>query len=565
MEKNMLLVEGNKISFKYDEQTELLLREVSFTINNKSKIGLVGDNGCGKSTLFKLILGNSKIYTGVLKKMHDVSIGYLPQEVVVGEEITVEDYLWGARKDLKLIKDKMLSVDMNSESNYYLYSDFSDLGGYGLEVEIQKILSRFGLDEEILGQAVMSLSGGEKTKIALSQLLLSGADLILFDEPTNNLDIESLNWLENYLKGSRTPFVVISHDRTFLDNCVSEIWELSGGKVRKFSGNYSYYKKELEIEFQNMMEKYEKQQKKIKQLTVASAQRRNDANKMENFKHSRSIKKNGGICKRDEGSGSSKADPTKKMRSAKAVEKRVELMLEKEKADKPKVEKKREIKLDVDSSLKSSYCFEVKGLEKSYSKKIFSELNLIVPSHSRVAIAGPNGSGKTTFLRSLIGIESVDSGEIRLPPTLKMSYFAQNYENLDYDLSIIEAVIGTDLNYQTQARTILGCLGLKKDKVYQKVGTLSSGERSKVSLTKSILSGANLLVLDEPTNHLEVKAKEAVENALLNFDGSVIFVSHDRRFIENVATHIFDMESKTLFESLEEYSLVGASGGGSLV
>lgn len=561
----MLLVEGNKISFKYDEQTELLLREVSFTINNKSKIGLVGDNGCGKSTLFKLILGNSKIYTGVLKKMHDVSIGYLPQEVVVGEEITVEDYLWGARKDLKLIKDKMLSVDMNSESNYYLYSDFSDLGGYGLEVEIQKILSRFGLDEEILGQAVMSLSGGEKTKIALSQLLLSGADLILFDEPTNNLDIESLNWLENYLKGSRTPFVVISHDRTFLDNCVSEIWELSGGKVRKFSGNYSYYKKELEIEFQNMMEKYEKQQKKIKQLTVASAQRRNDANKMENFKHSRSIKKNGGICKRDEGSGSSKADPTKKMRSAKAVEKRVELMLEKEKADKPKVEKKREIKLDVDSSLKSSYCFEVKGLEKSYSKKIFSELNLIVPSHSRVAIAGPNGSGKTTFLRSLIGIESVDSGEIRLPPTLKMSYFAQNYENLDYDLSIIEAVIGTDLNYQTQARTILGCLGLKKDKVYQKVGTLSSGERSKVSLTKSILSGANLLVLDEPTNHLEVKAKEAVENALLNFDGSVIFVSHDRRFIENVATHIFDMESKTLFESLEEYSLVGASGGGSLV
>lgn len=348
---------------------------------------------------------------------------------------------------------------------------------------------------------------------------------------------------------------MISHDRTFLDNCVNEIWELSDGKVRKFSGNYSHYKEELEIEFQNMMEKYEKQQKKIKQLTVASTQRRSDANKMENFKHSRSIKKNGGICKRDEGSGSGMADPTKKMRSAKAVEKRVELMLEKEKADKPKFEKKREIKLDVDSRLKSSYCFEVKGLEKSYSKKIFSELNLIVPSHSRVAIVGPNGSGKTTFLRSLIGIESVDNGQIRLPPTLKMSYFAQNYENLDYDLSIIEAVIGTDPSYQTQARTILGCLGLEKDKVYQKVGTLSAGERSKVSLTKSILSGANLLVLDEPTNHLEIKAKEAIENALLDFGGSVVFVSHDRRFIENVATHIFDMESKMLFDSFEGYSL----------
>lgn len=549
----MLLLEGNKISFQYDKQTKHLLNDVSFFINSKSKIGLIGKNGVGKSTLFKLILGTLTDYTGVLSKKEKIRIGYLPQDLRMNESFISEDYLWQARPSLLEVKKKIDTMGCDDKSYIHLFSDYEELGGYTFEVKVEKVLGKFKLDKYLLENQIKKLSGGEKTKLALAKIILSKPDLILFDEPTNHLDIQTLKWLEDYLSNSNIPFIIISHDREFLDYCVQEIWEIKASSLRRFSGNYSFYKEKTEEEYEKMMQEYECQQKKVKQLTLASNKRRSDANKMENFKHTRSIKKNGGICKRDDGSGSNKANPTKKMQSAKAVEKRIEIMLEKEKAKKPTVEKRRRIHFTQNENTRSKIVFQTELLSKSYSKILFQNVSLSLNSRQRLGVIGRNGIGKTTLLKILMGLEKQDYGNISISPSISISYYAQDYENLNFKDSIINEVIGENKQKETFARTILGCLGIKKEKVFQKIESLSVGERSKVSLVKSILSGANLLILDEPTNHLEIDAKEVIEDALKSFDGTIIFVSHDRKFIEEIGDILFDLEHNQYFDNFLEY------------
>ncbi|MCK5074313.1 MAG: ABC-F type ribosomal protection protein [Bacteriovoracaceae bacterium] len=552
----MLLAQGNKISFKYEGCESRILEEVSFFINDFTKAGLVGKNGCGKTTLFQIILGNKKDYNGTISFKDNIVIGHLPQEIRFNEVMMGVEYLWSAKRELWQLKEAIDQIchDNQGMRDLSVFSRYDELGGYDFEVKLQKMIIKFDFSEEMLNRSISTFSGGEKTRLALFRIVLTNPDFLLLDEPTNHLDIQTLNWLEDYLENVEIPFLIISHDRKFLDRCINQIWEIEDRKLRVFSGNYSLFKGEKETEFNAQMENHLKQQKKIKQLKKATESRRNSADKMENFKFSRSVKKNGGICKRDEGSGSEKADPTKKMRSAKALEKRMDMMLEKEKADMPRIDKKRNVMFSTGKKSMSKIVLSIKDVTKTYSNQLFPPVNLSVESGSRVAFVGKNGSGKSTLLKVITGFEKSTTGDVYLPPSVKFAYYSQEYENLDFESRIIDEVIGDNYCNQTLGRTTLGCVGLEGDKVFQKIDTLSIGERSKVALVKTILSRANVLILDEPTNHLEIAAKEAIEQALENFEGTIIFVSHDRMFLEKLAGSVFDVESGEYYEgTYEEY------------
>ena len=241
------------------------------------------------------------------------------------------------------------------------------------------------------------------------------------------------------------------------------------------------------------------------------------------------------------------------MRSAKVVEKRVEMILEKEKADKPVIEKKRNVSLNCQQNSRSKFAIEINSLSKSYASNLFSNLSLIVKTGQKVAIVGKNRTGKTTLLNIIMGMEKASNGSISIPPSVSIAYYAQDYENLNFENSILDEVIENDSTNQTMTRTILSCLGLKNNKVLQKIESLSIGERNKVFLVKTIISGANLLILDEPTNHLEIDAREIIEDALKDFKGTVLFVSHDRRFIDKIANFVFDLESNINFDNFSNY------------
>lgn len=546
----MLLVQGDKITFKYEGQDSNLLEDISFVINSSTKAGLVGKNGCGKTTLFKILLKEFQDYHGHLSFDSCSEIGYLPQELRFNENISGFEYLWKLNENLWYLKNQIDEICRNEEIivDIEIFSRYEELGGYDFEIKLEKLLLKFGFNTQMLLMPISSLSGGEKTKLALLRIILTEPDLLLMDEPTNHLDVATLNWLERYLQEIDIPFLIISHDRVFLDKCVKQIWEIADRKLQIFSGNYSFYHNKKEEERQTQIEKYYQQQKKIKQLKRATEQRRVDADRWENFKLPRSVKKNGGICKRDDGSGSSRADPKKMMRSAKALEKRMEMMIEKEQAEMPRLDKKRKVRFSSDNKAKSKVVLSIENLTKRFTGDVFPPVNLSVKRGSRVAIVGKNGCGKSTLLKIITGFEQASTGSVYFPPSVSFAYYAQEYENLNFENTILEEIIGDDLSNQAVARTILGCIGIERDKVFQKIKTLSIGERSKVALVKTILSGANVLILDEPTNHLEIAAKEVIENALTEFPGTIIFTSHDRMFLNKIADKVFDLETCEMHE-----------------
>jgi len=526
----MLWVQGNKISFQYAGEESHLLDDISFYINSRSRCAVVGDNGCGKSTLFKIILGKITDYKGeVVFDKKDEIIGFLPQEIRFNESLTVEEYLFEARFGLWKIKQK-IDQDVTDVDAYLQYEE---LGGYDFELLIEKNALKFGFNNDFLNREVATLSGGEKTKLALFKVVLISPDLLLLDEPTNHLDVETLDWLENYLTSCEIPFLVISHDRKFLDKCVSQIWLIENKKLRVFSGNYSFYKKEMEIEKKRLNEEYLTQNRKIKQLKKAAIDRKQWA-----ISHQPQTGRNGYAPVYESITNFAE----KAMKRAKNVEKRIEMMIEKEEKNKPFVEKTISLLFNQNEKAKSKIILTIENLTKRFSKDLFFPINLNVEMGSRVAIRGKNGSGKSTFLKIIMGLIEPSSGRVYIPPSIKLSYYSQEYEKINLENSIINEVVDGDFNIQTHARTILGCMGLKRDKVLQKIKTLSIGERSKVALAKTILSGANVLLLDEPTNHLEIKSREVIEQALREFKGTIIFVSHDRMFVEKLATCVFDLE-----------------------
>jgi ATP-binding cassette subfamily F protein 3 len=548
-------VRGENIAFRYNGQTENLLEKVSFSLDDSGQIGLVGDNGSGKTTLLEIIRGRLKISSGKLHKGRETTVGYLPQEVRLKEKSIVRDYLWQALDSLYSLRKKAEETEESSAEYADIIAEYYKQGGGQFDIHIKKILAGFGIGEDRFKAPVSKLSGGEKTKIAMARILLRRPDIMLLDEPTNHLEIASLEWLEQHLRSGSTPYIVISHDRRFLDNCVDEIWELHDRTLKVYAGSYSFYQQERELSIKRQFHEYEKQQAKIKQLRKAAGQRRQEASKIEKFKLSRSVTKKGGICKRDEGSGRSGADSAGKMRSAKAVEKRIQMMIEKDSVEKPSLERKRKITFET-STLKNRIVLRIKKLGRRFGRRaIFKDINLSVLNKARIGVIGCNGSGKSTFLNIITGNLKATSGTFQWAPRAKIGYFSQEHETLDLSKSILDEVLQGKSEDQTRARTILGRLNIRRDKVYQKIDSLSLGERSKVALAKILFSDVNVLVLDEPTNHIELLAREAFENALEDYGGTVIIASHDRYLLDRVATEIFDIEQNRHFEgSYSEYT-----------
>jgi len=534
-------IRGNNITFRYEGQSEAVLEGVSFSLSDNGRIGLVGDNGCGKTTLVDVMRGKLPVIAGDLVVHKEITIGHLPQEVRLGEELSVEDYLWQARDDLYSLKKRLDTAEGATADYAELVSEFYAAGGDVFRAEMEKVYAGFDLEGAGLGTRISTLSGGEKTKTALARLLLARPDVMLLDEPTNHLEIASLVWLEQYLAASSIPYVIVSHDRRFLDQCVTEIWELHEKGLLVYPGAYSDFRREKERRRERQAQQYETQQQTVERLRTATRQKRHEASKMEKFKLSRSVTKKGGICKRDDGSGRT-VKPSAKMRSAKAIEKRIDRMLEKDRVEKPRRLRPRKISL-TESDVDARVVLRIEGLSMAFGPHtVFENVSLAVGNGVKLGIIGRNGSGKTVLLKIITGNLPPTAGSYRWNPQAQIGYFAQEYEKLDDSRTILDEVLQGKIQDQTRARTILGRLNIRRDMVYRTIDTLSLGERSKVALAQILFSDAGVLVLDEPTNHMELSAREALEEALVDYDGAVIIASHDRYLLERVATEIYDVE-----------------------
>lgn len=535
----MLIIAVSNLSYTFPGAVQPVFTNLNFSVDSDARIGLVGPNGCGKTTLLKIISGEIIGFGGQLTGKPALRIATLSQET--GERVSQSVFAF-IRPQIANLRKEIDRLEKSSDSDAAavalagLYNEYSTCDGFSIEADIARLFSEFSLPQEFLWRPLESLSGGEKNRVGLVRLLLGKPDLLLLDEPTNHLDVEALEWLESYLRNLKIPWLVVSHDRRFLDNCCDRIWELKNGSLQEFSGNYSFYRQQKEQLLQSQILTAEQADRQIERLQKASEKQRTDANRMENFKPKRDRTKKGGICKRDAGSAKACLRTQNKQRAATAMEKRLQKLAAKAQAEKPFIEKKRSISFP-EKNLKNSCVLRVEGLNKTYdSLQLFADFSLTLLNGERLAIVGPNGSGKSTLMRMLDGCEKADSGQISWAPEAVIGYHAQEFEQLDFSATVLEHVLAGDYAGQTRARTILGCLKLEKEKVEQQIATLSVGERSKTALARLLFMAPDVLLLDEPTNHLEIDAREALEEALADFAGTVVFVSHDRHFVEKIST-----------------------------
>jgi len=526
----MFIIHGQNLSYKYEERRDAVFSGVNFTLDGNSRIGLIDNNGCGKSTLLKILAGINRDYLGSISNLQRFKAGYLPQEATENFSETLNDFLWSATND-NLAK---VQIDLALDpENADLWNEYASLDGFDFEVKIDSWLDRFGLAELNADQPFNQLSGGEKTKAALIRVLLTEPDWLLLDEPTNHLDEEHLDWLENFLLETRLPYIIISHDRRFLDSCTKTIWEIHKGGLSEYGGNYSLFKQEKEEEFARKTVEYQQAKRKISKLKETFLMLKQGAEM-----HQPSTGTEGNSVTYNCVTNYAKYA----MQKAKNVEHRVEKMLEKAEAEKPFIEKKRKIAFQ-ENSRENRTVLTVKNLSFAYiDQEILSNLSLKLVQGDKIAVTGANGSGKSTLLKILAGQLAGFDGEIIINNGVSTGYYAQEYENLDYSKTILEEVLQGDNLKQTQARTILGCLKVNEELVNSKISTLSSGEKSKTALARLLVANPDLLILDEPTNHLEIEARENLEKALIDYTGTLILVCHDRRFREKVKSSCLNLD-----------------------
>lgn len=539
----MLYIQIKNLFFAYSNSPDNLFENLNIDIYSNSRIGLIGKNGTGKSTLFKLILKYLKPDKGIINIKDNLNIGFLGQEII-NSNITVENFIWESNTKLSFLKNKIQEYESiknyNSSELINIISEFDNLGGYIFDSEIEKVLEKFSFRKNVLKQKINELSGGEKNKLLLASLLLKKTDILLLDEPTNHIDIYYIEWLEDYLLKLKIPYIIISHDRKFLDKTTNKICLLENCNIQEYTGNYSFYSAFRENEIKSKINESQVISKKIKKLEISLIKRKNKAKKFENFKPTRSIKKNGGICKRDEGSGSGSLSISKMMKSAVVLENRINKIIEDEKNNRPFIEKNRDIFL-ISGNNRNKNILEVRDLEKSFQNNIiFQNISFLVSKGEKIHISGKNGSGKTTLIKTILGFFDDYKGYYKWADGLKIGYYSQEHENIDHNKTIIDEVI-TDKKLYNKAMIILGSLNLKNDKLIQKISSLSSGEKTKVSISKILLSDFDIIILDEPLNHLEISARENLEKALINFEGTIIFISHDRYFSERLRTRIINL------------------------
>ena len=497
---------------------ENLLEGLSFEVQEGECVAILGRNGCGKTTLFNILTGQMDYDEGEVYVNPNKRLGLISQIPHFPAEYSVEDVLRSAFAQLQAIKNKMslLEKQMQTDESQELLRAYDDLcnrfqsgGGYDMDVQVDKICNGLGIAQAQREQAFSSLSGGEKTRVNLARLLLEQTDILLLDEPTNHLDLNSVEWLEGYINSFKGTVLTISHDRYFLDRVADRVVEIVDGHGEFYSGNYSFYIEEKQARFNLQLKQYEQEQAKLKQL--------------------------GYTVERMKGWG---INNRTLYRRAMSIQHRMERI---KKTEKPKTEKTMKATFG-EKDFSGDVVFSMRGVEKSYgSRVLFSDVELKVEGGERIALLGDNGTGKTTFIKCLLGDETCQ-GKIQFGPTVKWGYLPQIIHFDHPERSLYDTMLYEKNCTPQTARDCLGAFLFQGEDVFKSVGNLSGGEQSRLRLCMLMDEKINLLILDEPTNHLDIASREWVEAAIEEFEGVLLFVSHDRYFIEKFAERIWLLE-----------------------
>ena len=513
--------------------TDVIIQNASFHIEEYEKAAIVGINGAGKSTLLKIIVGELEPDEGVVAVSKEKTIGYLAQNEVIDSARTIYEEVLSAKQpvidmelEIRRMENRMDSVPASEleafmEKYERLIHQFELADGYTYRSEVTSVLNGLGFSEADFSKTQAELSGGQKTRAALCRLLVTKPDLLLLDEPTNHLDMESIQWLENYLLNYKGAVLIVSHDRYFMDKIVSKVVDVSHHKVNSYTGNYTAYaKKKAQVRAADLRAYYNQQQEIKHQEEVIA--------KLKSFNREKSIKR---------------------------AESREKMLDKIKRLDKP-VDEFTDLNLHLAPCITSGKdVMQVECLAKSFDgRKLFAQVDFSIFRGERVALIGNNGTGKTTILKIINNMLPADAGEITLGTNVQIGYYDQEHQVLHSEKTLFEEISDDYPQLtNTQIRNVLAAFLFTNDDVFKRIGDLSGGERGRVSLAKLMLSEANFLILDEPTNHLDITSKEILENALVNYEGTVLFVSHDRYFINRTATRILDLHEQQVLNYIGNY------------
>lgn len=513
--------------------TNQIIQDCTFNIEDHEKAAVIGINGAGKSTLLKIIVGELSADEGHVTLSKDKTLGYLSQHQNLTSDNTIFDEVMSTKQEIIDMEARIRALEISMkdktgsdlenllEQYTRLNHEFELQNGYAYRSEVIGILKGLGFNEEDFSLKTNTLSGGQKTRIALGKLLISKPDIILLDEPTNHLDMESIAWLENYLSSYKGSVIIVAHDRYFLDKIVSKIIEIDNGNVSVFSGNYTDYAAKKAILRNMQLKEYLNQQREIKHHEEVIT-------KLKQFNREKSIKR---------------------------AESREKMLNKIERVDKPvELNDKMNITLEPDI-VSGNDVLNVNNLSKSFDNNcLFENMDFEIKRGERVALIGNNGTGKTTILKLINGITAPDAGTITLGTNVNIGYYDQEHNILNPDNTLFDELQNAypDLN-NTRIRNTLAAFLFTGDDVFKLIRDLSGGERGRVSLAKLMLSNANFLILDEPTNHLDIVSKEILENALNSYTGTILYVSHDRYFINTTATRILELNNKKIINYIGNY------------
>ena len=521
----MIILSAKEIKKSFGIDT--IIENASFSLHEKDKVGVIGVNGAGKSTLFKIITEEIERDSGEIFTSKNISIGYMSQfldfhsdTTLWNEVLNVFSHIINMEKELKELERKISIVStstdkssLNSIMKYYsdLQHKFEGAEGFSYESKVRGILKGLGFSTEDYDKKVSTFSGGQKTRIALAKVLLKKDDILLLDEPTNYLDIEAVEWLEGFLKNYDGSLMIISHDRYLLDNVTNKTFEIENGVLKEYEGNYTYYIEKKKEEREQQLKDYENQQKEIARQEAIIARFRQ-------YNREKSIKQ---------------------------AESREKMLMRIGRIEKPEALPKKAHFTFEPKKRSGNDVIKIENISKYYNRLLFKNFSLEIKRGEKVALLGPNGIGKTTLLKIITGKVKPDDGTVRLGASVYPNYYEQEQENLNPKKMVIDEIWDEypELN-QNRIRNALAAFLFQGEDVFKEVDLLSGGEKSRLALLKLMLSKANFLLLDEPTNHLDMQSREVLESALSNYTGTVLFISHDRYFLNKVATKIVELHKE---------------------